>query len=123
MQTELDYFAKSKIFPPMHLIAIKRPIAEANPGLPMALFKAFAQAQAIARERLFDSAALSTMLPWQLESLLFTEQKLGKDYWPVGFANNRAMLEVIIRYMAEDGLIQRALSPEDLFSDPDILKT
>jgi 4,5-dihydroxyphthalate decarboxylase len=123
MQAELEYFSKSGIFPPMHLIAIKRPIAEANPGLLMAVFQAFAQAQVIARERLFDSAALSTMLPWQLESLLFTEQKLGKDYWPVGFANNRAMLRVIIRYMAEDGLIKTEYPPEDLFSDPDILKT
>ena len=63
------------------------------------------------------------MLPWQLESLLFAEQSLGKDYWPVGFAKNRAMLKVIIRYMAEDGLIGREFSPEELFPDPDILQT
>jgi 4,5-dihydroxyphthalate decarboxylase len=123
MPAELGYYSKSNIFPPMHVIAIKRPIAEANPGLLMAVYQAFAQAQIIARERLFDSAALSTMLPWQLESLLFTEQKLGKDYWPVGFTRNRAMLEVIVRYMAEDGLIKRKFSPEEVFSDPDILKT
>src|SRR6201994_2627881 len=51
MPAELDYFAKSKIFPPMHLIAIKRPIAEAHPGLMMAVYEAFAQAQSVARER------------------------------------------------------------------------
>ena len=123
MPEELDYFSKSRIFPPMHLIAVKRPIAEANPGLLMAIFEAFAQAQTIARDRLFDSAALSTMLPWQLEGLLFAEQKLGKDYWPVGFANNRAMLEVIIRYMAQDGLIKSGFLPEQMFPDADILKT
>jgi 4,5-dihydroxyphthalate decarboxylase len=123
MPAELDYFSRSGIFPPMHVIAIKRTLAEANPGLMMAIFQAFAQAQKIARERLFESAALSTMLPWQLESLLFAEHKLGQDYWPVGLANNRAMLEIIIRYMAEDGLIERQFSPEELFPDPDILKT
>lgn len=123
MQVDLDYFAKTGIFPPMHVIAIKRPIAEANPGLAMALFNAFAQAQTIARERLFDSAALSTMLPWQLESLLLTEQRLGTDYWPVGFARNRAMLAVITRYMVEDGLIATEFEPEQLFFDPDILAT
>lgn len=120
---ELDYFARSKIFPPMHVIAVKRPIAQANPGLTMAIFSAFAHAQTIARQRLFDSAALSTMLPWQLESLLMTEQKLGRDYWPAGFAKNRAALEVIIRYMVEDGLITTAFAPEDLFAGADILKT
>ena len=123
MPVELDYFSKTGIFPPMHVIAIKRTLAEANPGLMLAIFKAFARAQSIAREKLFESAALSTMLPWQLESLLFTEQRLGKNYWPVGFANNRAMLTTIIRYMAEDGLIQSELSPEELFPDPAILKT
>jgi len=89
----------------------------------MAIFDAFAQAQKIARERLFDSAALCTMLPWQLESLMFTEQRLGRDYWPVGFAKNRVMLEIIIRYMVEDGLITNAFSPEELFSGADILET
>ena len=123
MQAELDYYSKTKIFPPMHVIAIKRKIAEANPGLAMAVFNAFAQAQKIAREKLFDLAALSTMLPWQLESLMFTEQQLGRDYWPVGLAKNRATLEVIIRYMVEDGLIATAFSPEDLFSDAEVLRT
>jgi 4,5-dihydroxyphthalate decarboxylase len=89
----------------------------------MAVFDAFAQAQKIARDRLFDSAALCTMLPWQLESLIFAEQRLGKDYWPVGFAKNRATLQVIIRYMTEDGLIAKVASPEELFSDADILET
>jgi 4,5-dihydroxyphthalate decarboxylase len=123
MPAELDYFSKTGIFPAMHVIAIKRPLAEANPGLTMAIFQAFAQAQKIARERLFESAALSTMLPWQLESLLLAEQRLGKDYWPVGLANNRTMLEIISRYMAEDGLVRREFLPEELFPDPEILKT
>ena len=123
MQAELDYFSKTKIFPPMHVVAVKRKHAEANLGLTMAIFNAFAHAQKIARERLFISAALCTMLPWQLESLLLTEQRLEKDYWPVGFAKNRATLEVIIRYMTEDGLISRVTSPEELFSGADVLKT
>jgi 4,5-dihydroxyphthalate decarboxylase len=123
IRIDLDYFSKTEIFPPMHIIAVKRTIAEANPGLLRAIFDAFCQAQTIARERLFDSAALSTMLPWQLEHLLFAEKQLGRDYWPVGVAKNRAMLKVIIRYMAEDGLIAKELTPEDLFPDADLLKT
>jgi 4,5-dihydroxyphthalate decarboxylase len=123
MPVELDYYAKTKIFPPMHIIAIKRPVARANPGLTMAMFEAFTSAQAIARARLFDSAALNTMLPWQLESLLSAEQRMGRDYWPVGLSANRAALETIIRYMREDGLITTAFTAEDLFSDPAILQT
>ncbi|MCX5494355.1 hypothetical protein OSH11_06560 [Kaistia dalseonensis] len=122
MPAELAYFDKTGIFPPMHVLAIKRPLAEANPGLARAVFEAFAKAQEIARAKLYDAVALSTMLPWQLESLLFAEKRLGKDYWPVGFAKNKAMLEIIIRYMQEDGLVTTAFKPEDLF-EGDILET
>jgi hypothetical protein len=123
IEAELDYFTRTGIFPPMHLIAVKRTIAESNPGLLRALFDAFAQAQKIARDRLFDSAALGTMLPWQLESLIFAERRLGYDYWPIGLAKNRDMLKVLNRYMVEDGLIARAFSPEEMFPYPDIQRT
>jgi 4,5-dihydroxyphthalate decarboxylase len=113
---ELGYFARTGIYPAMHVLAIKRPIAEANPGIVRALYDAFVQGQGIARERLFDSAALSTMLPWQLEALLFAEKKLGPGYWAHGLAANRAMLETVIRYLLEDGLIATPYTPEDLFS-------
>jgi 4,5-dihydroxyphthalate decarboxylase len=116
LAAELAYYEKTGIFPPMHVLAMKRPLAERHPGLARSLFDAFAAAQRIAQEKLADSGVLGVMLPWVLEHLLFTEQKLGRDYWPIGFAKNRAMLEVIIRYMLEDGLSKTAFTPEDLFA-------
>lgn len=120
---ELDYYRKTGIFPPMHILAIKRPLAEANPWLAKNLFDAFAAAQTVARAKLYDQVALSTILPWGLESLLEAERELGPDYWPVGFAKNRAMLEVIIRYLREDELISTDFAPEDLFEGAEILST
>lgn len=122
IEAELAYFKKTGIFPPMHVLAVKRPIAERNPGLTRSLFDAFTAAQQMAQAKLFDSAALGVMLPWLLEHLQDTERRLGKDYWPVGFATNRTTLEVIIRYMRDDGLIKTALAPEDLFG-ADMLAT
>jgi 4,5-dihydroxyphthalate decarboxylase len=116
IDAELAYFKKTGIFPPMHVLAVKRPIADRNPALARSLFDAFTAAQRIAQAKLFDSAALGVMLPWLLEHLQDTERRLGKDYWPVGFAKNRTTLEAIIRYMRDDGLIKTAFSPEDLFS-------
>lgn len=52
-----------------------------------------------------------------------TKQKLGKDYWSVGFAKNRTTLEVIIRYVLDDGLITTEFAPEDLFGGDDMLAT
>jgi 4,5-dihydroxyphthalate decarboxylase len=120
---EHGYFSRTGIFPPMHVVAVKRPLAERHAGLARSLFDAFAGSQQLAQARLADSAALGVMLPWLQEHLQFTEQKLGKEYWPVGFAKNRKTLEVIIRYMAEDGLITTAFAPEDLFAGADVLAT
>ena len=116
MAAELDLFERTRIFPAMHLVAIKRLVAERSPRLPAAAFDAFARAQAIARDRLFDAAALSTMLPWQLESLLLTEARLGADYWPVGVEKNRAMVETAINYMLADGLISKRVGVDEVFS-------
>jgi 4,5-dihydroxyphthalate decarboxylase len=118
---ELAYYERTGIFPPMHIIAVKRPLAERYPDLARSLFDAFAAAQRLAQAKLADSSALSAMLPWLLEHVQFTEQKLGGDYWPVGFAKNRATLEVVIRYMLDDGLIKTTFTPEDLFAGAESL--
>jgi 4,5-dihydroxyphthalate decarboxylase len=120
---ELDYFGKTGIFPPMHVVALKRPLAERHPALVRDVFDAFVAAQSIAQAKLADSVALGAMLPWLLEHLQFTEQKLGHDYWPVGLAKNKPTLEAIIRYMRDDGLITGTLQPEDLFAGSEILST
>jgi 4,5-dihydroxyphthalate decarboxylase len=48
-----DYFKRTGIFPIMHLIGVRRELAERHPWLPAAVFKAFAQAKAIALAKTF----------------------------------------------------------------------
>jgi 4,5-dihydroxyphthalate decarboxylase len=107
----------------MHLVAVKRPLAEQHPWLAKSLFDAFTAAQQLAQDKIADSVALSTMLPWLLEHLLFTEKYLGRDFWPVGLDANRTTLKTIIRYMREDELIKTAFTPEDLFAGADMPAT
>jgi len=119
---EVALYRKTGIYPPMHVFCIKRAIAEANPGLTKTLFAALVQSQKEGRARLFESAALNNMLPWQLEHLLETERLLGPNYWPAGFADNKAMLQTFLRYMQEEALVKGDYQPEDLF-DADMLAT
>lgn len=112
---ELDFFRRTGLHPAMHLIAVKRPLVEANPWLPMALYRAFAEAQAVAQARLHDSATLAIMLPWAVQHMEMTERELGREFWPVGFAKNRDMLATLIRYMRDEGALSRDLVPEQLF--------
>jgi 4,5-dihydroxyphthalate decarboxylase len=123
VKTELAYFRKTGIVPPMHLICLKRSIYERDPSLALRLFDAFAAAQACALDRMRDSSALSVMLPWLYEHLRATEQLLGRDFWSVGFKANKATLAKAIQYMREDELIHAEFAPEDLFPDAAMLAT
>jgi 4,5-dihydroxyphthalate decarboxylase len=41
---------------------------------------------------------------------------MGDDFWPYGFAPNRATLDTFLRYHHEQGLSKRKLEPEELFA-------
>jgi 4,5-dihydroxyphthalate decarboxylase len=47
---------------------------------------------------------------------------MGEDYWPYGFAGNRATLATFLRYHHEQGLSKRRLEPEELFA-PETLES
>jgi 4,5-dihydroxyphthalate decarboxylase len=123
MAEETAYFAKTGIFPPMHILCVKRLVFEQSPDIGRYLYAAFNKAQDIARQRLLDSAALSVMLPWLVDHLATTENVLGANYWAAGFAANRGALVKVIEYMRDDGLITTDFAPEELFADKELLLT
>jgi 4,5-dihydroxyphthalate decarboxylase len=116
VEVERAYYRKTKIFPIMHTIAIRREVYEANPWIAMSLYKAFAQSQKIAYEELYETAALRTMLPWMIAEIEDVRRDMGLDWWPYGFAPNRAALDTFLRYHHEQGLSKRRLTPEELFA-------
>jgi 4,5-dihydroxyphthalate decarboxylase len=113
---EHDYFRKTGIFPIMHVVVIRRDVYESNPWVAQSLFKAFVQAQRLAYDDLATSAALKTMLPWQLAAVDEARQLMGPDWWSYGFAPNRHVLDTFLRYHHEQGLSPRRLQPEELFA-------
>ena len=115
-EAEKDYFRRTRIFPIMHTVAIRRELYEAHPWVAMSLYKAFVQAQKIAYEDLYQTAALKTMLPWLTAHVEEARRELGEDFWPYGFHSNRHVLDTFLRYHHEQGLSKRRLKPEDLFA-------
>lgn len=117
---EAAWYRKRRLFPIMHLVVLRRDVHEANPGLAVELFRAFATAKARAADRLRFTGTLPAMLPWMIADLEATEALLGRDWWPYGVEANRAELETVIRYAREQGLTRRELSVEELFADETI---
>ena len=115
-EAEERYFEKTGLFPIMHVIGIRRDLAERYPWLAGAVYRAFRRAQAACAAAMEDDNALEAMLPWFLHELAATKKIMGSDYWPYGIKANRAAIGAMIRYAHEQGLTERELSVEELFA-------
>jgi 4,5-dihydroxyphthalate decarboxylase len=113
---ERQYYLKTRIFPPMHIVAIRRDIYEKNRWVAQSLNKAFIAAQKDAYDELRSTAALKTMLPWLTHHVQETEELMGKDFWPYRYEPNIKALNTFLRYHYEQGLSKRLLTPKEIFA-------
>jgi 4,5-dihydroxyphthalate decarboxylase len=109
------WFRKTGIFPIMHILGVRRTLAEQHPWLPIAAMKAFEQSKARALTKLGDVAASKVTLPFIDEQLHVARRLMGEDFWSYGMEANRHVLEVFLRRHHSEGLSSRLLSPEELF--------
>ena len=77
----------------MHILGIRRTLAEQHPWLPAAALKAFEQAKAVALAKLADTSASKVTLPFIDEQLHAARRLMGDDYWSYGLDANRHVLE------------------------------
>jgi 4,5-dihydroxyphthalate decarboxylase len=119
---EREYFRRTRIFPIMHTVVIRRDVYERNRWCARELYKAFVRAQAKTYRDLEETAALKTMLPWLTAHVEDAKRTLGADWWAYGLAPNRDVLDTFLRYHHEQGLSKRRLAPEELFA-PETLET
>lgn len=110
-----DYFRRTRIFPVMHLLGLRKDLAEAHPWLPGALLKAFTEAKAVAEEALADTSATKVTMPFVEDTLARARALMGPDPWSYGLAPNRHVLEAFLGYHHAQGLSPRLLAPEELF--------
>lgn len=113
---EMEYFDKTKIFPIMHTVVIRRDVYEANRWIVGSLMKAFAEAKKRVTDRMHETAALSSMLPWSYDAARRTTEQMGKDFWPYGLEPNRTAIETLLRYSRAQGLSEKSWEPEELFA-------
>ncbi len=115
-EVEMEYYKRTKIFPIMHTLIIKREIYEAHPWVAQSLYKAFSQAKKLCQKAMNNVGALPYMLPWSVAEYESTVSLMGEDFWPYGLEPNRVTLETATRYSYEQGLSSRKLSIDELFT-------
>jgi 4,5-dihydroxyphthalate decarboxylase len=114
-KTEQAYYRKTGLFPIMHVIAVRRDAIDADPGLPKAVFEMYSQAKEIAYANMETTTSLKVTLPWVTQEFEDTRRLMGENYWAYGIEANRKELELVMRYVYEQGLVKSPLQFEELF--------
>jgi len=112
---EVAWHRATGFFPIMHCLAVRRDVADRHPWLPLELFRAFAEARALALAELRLVNVLRVSLPWIAAAYEEQAAVMGGDPWPYGFARNREEVAAMVRYAVADGLAARPIPPEALF--------
>jgi 4,5-dihydroxyphthalate decarboxylase len=112
---ERELYEQSKIFPIMHLIAMRRELYERQRWIATSLYDAFVESKRRARNRMRYAGSLSAMLPWLIDDVEEIDRVFGGDAFPYGIEANRASLQALVAYMVEQNFIARAIPIEELF--------
>ena len=110
-----DYFRRTKMFPIMHVVGIRRELAERHPWLPGAVLKAFEQSKEVGLQKLSDTSATKVTLPFVEERLKEARDFMGHDFWSYGVEPNRKVLDYFLGQHHAEGLSSRRLSVDELF--------
>jgi 4,5-dihydroxyphthalate decarboxylase len=115
-EVEIEYYKRTKIFPIMHVLVVRREVYDKNPWVARSLYKAFSDAKEHAIKAMHISNTLACTLPWLTWEREQLREIFGPDWWPYGIEPNRHVLDHLIRYMGEQGLLARPLKVEELFA-------
>jgi 4,5-dihydroxyphthalate decarboxylase len=112
---EREYYKKSRIFPIMHPIVIKKEILDRNPWGATSLFEAFMETQRVYREFMQQPHRLS--FAWGRSYLEEERAFFGRDPFYQGLRENRHDVQTMIQFAQEQGMLARPLTVDELFTE------
>jgi 4,5-dihydroxyphthalate decarboxylase len=112
---EEDYYRRTRVFPIMHVVGIRKSLLEKHPWLAVNTYLAFLEAKRICYRDMEKIGHVFTTLPWPVEELERARKLMGDDFWSYGVQQNVSEIDAITRYAYEQGLTARQLTAEDLF--------
>jgi 4,5-dihydroxyphthalate decarboxylase len=112
---ERDYFARTHVFPIMHLLLVRTSILDGDTSLARRLFDAWTASKLACLERLRRDRLLLTSM-W-FHGLLQEERAAAgsDDTYPWGFARCRHEVAMLLGHALTQGLITAPMRPEDVF--------
>jgi 4,5-dihydroxyphthalate decarboxylase len=110
----IESYRRTRFFPIMHLVGVRKALVERHTWLPAAVLKAFGQAKAMAFAGLADTATSKVMLPFVDQQLRDAQDLMGADFWSYGVEPNRRCLEYFLAQHHKQGLSDRLVAVPEL---------
>ena len=115
---ERDYYLKTRIFPIMHTVVIRRDVYEKNPWIAVSLFDAFQQSKTNCMIDLSSDEPLPVSLPWIVHYVNSIKATFGSDdFWPYGVERNKATIDALCKFLFEQGITRREVALSELFPE------
>ncbi|MGE3709875.1 MAG: ABC transporter substrate-binding protein [Hyphomicrobiaceae bacterium] len=115
LEMEEEYWAKTKVWPIMHIIAVQKHVLEANPWVARNLLNAFEESKRRSLERLLDPAVSRYPLAWLPTYARRMRDMFDGDPFPYGIEENRPTWEQMLLYTYQQGIAHRHAKPEEIF--------
>ena len=112
---EQDYYDRTRVWPIMHIVAMRRAIIEAHPWVGRNLLNAFEESKRRSVERLLDPAVSRYTVPWLSSYARRQRDRFGADLFPYGIEPNRPTWEQMALYTWQQGIAHRQFTPEEIF--------
>ena len=112
-EVEARYYRATRILPIMHVLALRRDLAEALPELPEKLFRLYSDAKRWARR--WRAGLPSLVEAWPSHHLAEENSIFQGDPWAYGLEANTHVLDTFLRYCDAQGINARPIAPAELF--------
>lgn len=112
---EKDWYRRTKLYPIMHVIVVRRDVHERSPWFAQKFATALQAAKLQAIAEMEFTGSLLYMQPWLPAENEEWRAVFGADPWPYGLEVNRPSIEAMQRYLAEQGLTPQASAADSLF--------
>jgi len=115
VDVDKDIYKRKKIYPIMHLVAIKKELYERYPFVATSMYDAFVKSKKIALQKMFNLRAVRYMTPFLMREIDDIWEVFNGDPWPYGVEPNRQTLEALVTYLQDQFLIGGPVKVDDLF--------
>jgi 4,5-dihydroxyphthalate decarboxylase len=115
LKDEQEYYNRTRVFPIMHPIVIKKDVLDRSPWVAKNLFNALSESKRLYVQFMQQPNRLS--FAWATSYLEQERALFGGDPFYQGLRANRHDLQTMIGFAEEQGLLARPLDVDELFTE------